>query len=66
MEGFHTGYRAARWIVTALYFFAVGFSFAWTLDGRGMAFPVAALMLTTSDALLMLLLWLHDRFPPPR
>jgi len=66
MDGPHKGYSFARWIVTALYLLSLGSAFAWTLDGRGLAFPLAALLLTTSYALLMFVLWLHERFPPPR
>ena len=61
----HPGFLAARWFVTAIYMVCLGCAIGWTIDGRGLAFPIAALLLTTSYMLLMFLLWLYERYPPP-
>ena len=62
----HDGYSAARWIVTALYLLCVGFSLLLAINAHGTPVQTASLLLTASYALLVLLLWLHERFPPPR
>jgi hypothetical protein len=61
-----TGYYWARLIVTGLYVIALVSAVLWSTDGRGEPFPFAALAFTASYGVLMLLLWLHQRFPPPK
>jgi len=61
----HAGYRAARWIISVLYSLALLGSLFAALDrnSSSLSFPVAALALTLSYGILVLLLWLHERFP---
>lgn len=65
----HSGYRAARWIVTVPYVLALVFSALLAMDTYRpgvVPFPFAALAITASYGVLMLLLWLHERLPPPK
>jgi len=56
-------FKLVRGIVNSVYIIALGFSLAWTIDGRGVPFPFAAAALTTAYGILMMLLWLHERYP---
>ena len=60
----HSGFRAARWIATAFYLACLGLALAWTIVERGLPFPIATLLMTMSYTLVMLLLWLYERYPP--
>ena len=60
----HAGFRAARWIATVCYLACLGFALAWAIVERGLPFPIATLLMTMSYSLLMLLLWLYERYPP--
>jgi hypothetical protein len=65
----HRGYSFARWLVTALYvlmFIGSISSAASGPYGEGLGAAFAALAVTVIYTLLMLLLWLHERFPPTR
>lgn len=56
-------FRFGRWIVTVLYLLAVGIQLvALGVSPDLRSFGVLAL--TATYAILMLLLWLHERFPP--
>jgi|RhiMetdeSRZDD1v2_1073273.scaffolds.fasta_scaffold764693_4 hypothetical protein len=56
----------ARYIVTALYVLVLVVSLLGALGpyGAGLSAAFAALAVTVSYTLLMVLLWLHERFPP--
>jgi hypothetical protein len=56
-------FKVLRWLVTLIYLVAVGFAFAWVIDGRGMPFPFAAVAYTVIYGILMTLLWLYERYP---
>jgi hypothetical protein len=60
----HSGFRAARWTATAFYVAYLGFALAWAVVERGLPFPIATLLMTMSYTLIMLLLWLYERYPP--
>jgi hypothetical protein len=57
-------FTGLRWFISGLYAAALGFSLAWAFDGRGIPFPFAAAALTFAYGMLMMLLWLYQRYPP--
>lgn len=63
----HTGFSTARWIVTVLYVLTLVGALLYSMNQytSGLSFPLVTLALTASYAILMLLLWLYERFPPP-
>jgi hypothetical protein len=56
-------FTALRLFVTGFYLVALGFAFAWVIDGRGMPFPFAAAAYTFVYGVLMMLMWLYERHP---
>ena len=56
-------FGVARGVVTLLYVVLVGFALAWVMGGRGMPFPFAAVSYTVAYGILMMLLWLYERYP---
>jgi hypothetical protein len=58
-------YWLLRGLVTLVYLVAIGFAFGWALDPRGtLPFPFALVAYTAAYAILMMLLWLHERYRP--
>jgi hypothetical protein len=58
-----TGYLLCRWLATIAYIFSV-FRLGLGSSVSGDIKPFAVLAVTVAYAILMLLLWLHERFPP--
>lgn len=57
-------YLALRLIVTAIYLPAFGLAAVAQMTGPERSWAILAL--TMSYGVLMLLIWLHQRFPPPK
>jgi hypothetical protein len=56
-------FTVLRWLVTLLYLALMGFALAWVIDGRGMPFAFATAAYTAAYGILMMLLWLYERYP---
>jgi hypothetical protein len=71
-------FTLCRWLITAIYAAAMVSSFAWVIhpslgpvsatlmiapDNTALTAPLTAAALTATYGILMLLLWLHDRYP---
>ena len=57
-------YVFLRWLVTDAYIIALIFLLLSAMQNVG-SFPIAVFALTASYGVLILLIWLHERFPPP-
>ncbi len=60
--------KGFRWVISGIYVLAVILTVASTLapDGdHGSHFSLTLLSLTVSYGILMFLIWLYERFPPP-